>query len=129
MNYSKLENAYEFFENSVNIDNNPLQICGTDPMTGFYRNGYCKTGPDDAGTHTVCAKMTNEFLEFTKSMGNDLSTPTSYFPGLKEGDNWCLCAIRWEQAKKAGKAPKVIANATNKKSYNIIPKIEHKYTV
>ncbi len=129
MNYSKLENAYEFFENSVNIDNNPLQICGTDPMTGFYRNGYCKTGPDDAGTHTVCAKMTNEFLEFTKSMGNDLSTPTSYFPGLKEGDNWCLCAIRWEQAKKAGKAPKVIANATNKKSYNIIPKIEHKYTL
>tara|TARA_B100000073_G_C23738889_1_gene573088 strand:+ start:3310 stop:3699 length:390 start_codon:yes stop_codon:yes gene_type:complete len=129
MNYSKLENAYEFFENSVNIDNNPLQICGTDPMTGFYRNGYCKTGPDDAGTHTVCAKMTNEFLEFTKSMGNDLSTPTSYFPGLKEGDNWCLCAIRWEQAKKAGKAPKVIANATNKKSYNIIPKIERKYTL
>ena len=127
MNYSNLNDAYEFFENSVNINDKPLQLCGTEPMTGFYRNGYCKTGPEDTGTHTVCAKMTNEFLNYTKSMGNDLSTPRNGFPGLKEGDKWCLCAMRWQQAHDAGNAPNVISNATNKKSYDLIPEIDPKY--
>lgn len=91
----------------------PLQICSTDPMTGYYRDGYCKNLSDDSGTHVVCAKMTNEFLEFTKSKGNNLSTPSSSFPGLKEGDKWCLCALRWDEAAKADKAPPVDLTATD----------------
>ena len=121
MNYRNLNKAYEFYDNSLNINNNRLETCGTNPMTGFYRNGKCETGADDKGTHTVCAKVNNEFLEFTKNMGNDLSTPTSYFPGLKEGDNWCLCALRWKQAYDAGKAPPVIENATNKMTLSLVP--------
>jgi len=91
----------------------PLKICSTQPMTGYYRDGYCKNLSDDSGTHVVCAKMSNEFLEFTKSKGNDLSTPTSTFPGLKEGDKWCLCALRWDEAAKASKAPLVDLEATD----------------
>jgi len=91
----------------------PLKICSTQPMTGYYRDGYCKNLPDDSGTHVVCAKMTNEFLEFTKSKGNNLSTPSSNFPGLKEGDKWCLCALRWDEANKANKAPPVDLEATD----------------
>jgi len=129
MNYYKLSNAYEYyFDNSKNINDTNLEVCSTDPMTGFYRNGYCETGPTDSGTHTVCSEVTDEFLEFTKSMGNDLSTPGgSSFPGLKNGDKWCLCALRWEQARQAGKAPPVVANATNKLTYNIIDPINKKY--
>jgi uncharacterized protein (DUF2237 family) len=84
-------------------------------MTGFYRTGCCETGGDDHGVHTVCAVMTNEFLEFSKSVGNDLSTPMPQygFPGLKEGDRWCLCASRWQQAFEAGKAPRVNLKATH----------------
>jgi uncharacterized protein (DUF2237 family) len=84
-------------------------------MTGFYRDGFCKTGGEDVGTHVVCAVMTEEFLEFTKSKGNDLSTPIPQwnFPGLQEGDKWCLCISRWIQAEKAGVAPKVILEATH----------------
>lgn len=84
-------------------------------MTGFYRTGCCETGGDDHGVHTVCAVMTNEFLEFSKSVGNDLSTPMPQygFPGLKEGDRWCLCASRWQQAFEAGKAPRVNLQATH----------------
>ena len=89
-----------------NVLGEALQSCSTDPMTGFYRDGCCRTGPEDVGLHTVCAVMTTEFLEFSKSRGNDLSTPRPEwgFPGLKAGDRWCLCAARWRQADEAGMA-------------------------
>jgi uncharacterized protein (DUF2237 family) len=99
-----------------NIYNEPLETCSMDPMTGWFRDGYCNTDNNDEGTHTVCARVNDEFLEYTKSKGNDLSTPNEYFPGLKDGDHWCLCALRWSQALKAGKAPPLNLNATNKKT-------------
>jgi len=99
-----------------NVYNRPLQICGTDPITGFFRDGYCNTGPTDSGTHTVCAEMTEEFLNYTKSRGNDLSTPRGSFPGLVEGDNWCLCAYRWKQAYDNNLSPLVNLEATNIKT-------------
>jgi uncharacterized protein (DUF2237 family) len=84
-------------------------------MTGFFRNGCCDTGPSDAGSHTVCISMTDEFLQFSKQNGNDLSTPLSDFgfPGLKAGDRWCLCAPRWQEALEAGQAPRVVLRATH----------------
>lgn len=99
-----------------NVLGSKLQSCCTDPLTGFYRDGYCKTGEQDVGTHVVCAVMTNEFLEYTKAKGNDLSTPRPewQFPGLKAGDTWCLCITRWIEAVKADKAPKVVLEATHK---------------
>lgn len=106
-------------KNSKNVLGSDLQKCKEG--TGFYRNGYCNTGEDDHGTHVVCAVVTHEFLEYTKSKGNDLSTPTSYFPGLKNGDHWCLCGLRFEQARKAGKAPKVILEATHSKAVDFSP--------
>lgn len=92
-----------------------LERCGTSPPTGFYRDGYCRTGPEDLGTHTVCAAVTDEFLAYTLAQGNDLITarPELRFPGLKAGDRWCLCASRWEQARRAGAAPPVILEATH----------------
>ena len=89
--------------------------CSTSPMTGFYRDGCCHTGPQDHGSHTVCAVMTSEFLSYSKGAGNDLSTPRPEFgfDGLKPGDQWCLCAARWEQARQAGCAPQVRLAATN----------------
>ncbi len=98
-----------------------LASCSERPMTGFYRTGCCDTGPEDAGSHTVCAVMTAEFLEFSKAAGNDLSTPRPEygFVGLNPGDRWCLCAGRWEQARQAGKAPKVVLEATNLACLNI----------
>jgi len=96
-----------------NIKNKTLKVCSKNPMTGFYRDGYCMTGPDDYGTHTVCAKMNKKFLNYTKSMGNDLSTPSSSFPGLKPGDKWCLCQDRWNEAFNNNIKTKVIKNATN----------------
>ena len=125
MNYRNLTNAYEFYGNSYNINDKNLQVCGKDPMTGFYRNGKCHTGPNDVGTHTVCAQVNDEFLEFTKSRGNDLSTPGRSFPGLKDGDKWCLCALRWKEAHDAGKAPPVIENATNKMTLSILPNFKN----
>lgn len=100
---------------SKNIFGEALISCSHSPVTGFYRNGCCDTGSDDAGVHTVCAIMTNEFLEFSKSRGNDLSTPLPQFgfQGLKEGDRWCLCAARWKEAMDAGSAPKVVLEATH----------------
>lgn len=91
-------------------------------MTGFYRDGTCNTGPDDFGTHVVCAEMTADFLAFTKSKGNDLSTPRpAYnFPGLKPGDGWCLCALRWKEAYEAGVAPPVRLASTHKKALEFI---------
>ena len=98
-----------------NVLGDPIANCSIKPITGFFRDGCCKTGPSDVGMHTVCAVMTDEFLTYSKSVGNDLSTPHPEFgfPGLKAGDQWCLCATRWEQAREAGKAPKVRLAATN----------------
>ena len=101
-----------------NVFGEPLEICCTSPMTGYFRDGLCRTVSQDTGTHTVCAVMTDEFLKFSASMGNDLITPMPYyqFPGLKAGDKWCLCASRWIQAHKAGKAPLLILEATHEKT-------------
>ncbi len=96
-----------------NVLGTDLATCSTDPMTGFYRDGCCNTGGDDAGLHTVCCQVTAEFLEFSKSRGNDLSTPMPMyrFAGLKPGDRWCLCAARWREAYDAGVAPAVVLEA------------------
>lgn len=98
-----------------NVIGGELEICCTAPMTGFYRDGKCNTGGGDFGAHVVCAEVTEEFLAFTKSRGNDLSTPApmSNFPGLKPGDRWCLCATRWQEALDAGVAPPVVLSATH----------------
>lgn len=106
-----------------NVLGETLQACCYQPLTGFYRDGFCNTGPQDYGTHTVCAVMTKDFLAFTLAKGNDLSTPLPQynFPGLKPGDKWCLCALRWYEAYKAGHAPNVILAATNKKTLEYIP--------
>ncbi|WP_191083273.1 DUF2237 family protein [Roseococcus microcysteis] len=98
-----------------NVLGGALVPCGMDPLTGWYRDGCCKTDEHDHGSHTVCAVMTAEFLEFSRGVGNDLSTPRPeyHFPGLKPGDQWCLCAMRWEQARQAGVAPRVVLAATN----------------
>lgn len=98
-----------------NVLGGDLAACGTDPVTGFYRDGCCHTGPGDVGTHTVCARVSEEFLAFTRSRGNDLSTPVPayQFPGLKPGDRWCLCASRWKEAFEAGVAPPVVLEATH----------------
>ncbi len=101
--------------NSLNVLDGPLQSCSTEPMTGFFRNGCCETGPSDRGRHIVCVVLTDDFLEFSKTQGNDLSTPMPQFnfPGLKAGDQWCLCMERWREAHKVGKAPKVVLAATH----------------
>lgn len=98
-----------------NVLGGELQTCCTAPVTGFYRNGRCDTGREDTGVHAVCAEVTGEFLEFSKSAGNDLSTPAPMhgFAGLKHGDKWCLCAARWREAFDAGFAPRVILEATH----------------
>lgn len=108
---------------AFNVLGTPLQPCCYSPLTGFYRNGYCETGPLDTGVHTVCAQVTSEFLQFSKQRGNDLITPAPQyqFPGLKPGDRWCLCASRWEEARRFGMAPPVILNATHAKTLEIIP--------
>ncbi len=98
-----------------NVLGQKLQLCSVDPITGYLRTGTCETGPQDSGSHVVCAQVTDRFLEFTKSRGNDLSSPIpgSSFPGLKPGDRWCLCALRWKEALEAGVAPPVIMEATH----------------
>ena len=98
-----------------NVLGEPLEICSFYPMTGFYRDGCCDTGSEDIGNHTVCAVMTADFLEFSKSRGNDLSTPLPEFgfPGLRPGDRWCLCAPRWQEALDANRAPRVVLRATH----------------
>ncbi|MGI4953012.1 MAG: DUF2237 family protein [Janthinobacterium lividum] len=98
-----------------NVLGGQLQTCSLDPRTGFTRTGCCETGPQDTGSHTVCAEVTAEFLAFSKSRGNDLSTPNPHygFAGLKPGDRWCLCAPRWAEAHAAGHAPRVVLGATH----------------
>ena len=106
-----------------NVLGGPLQPCSFDPATGFFRDGHCHTCAQDHGSHTVCAVMTAEFLVFSKSRGNDLSTPVPQFefPGLKPGDHWCLCAGRWLEAHEAGMAPQVDLDATNEAALTIVP--------
>ena len=101
-----------------NVFGQELQICCTSPMTGYFRDGICRTISEDTGTHTVCAIMTDEFLDFSASQGNNLITPIPLynFPGLKAGDKWCLCVSRWIEAEKAGKAPQIILEATHEKT-------------
>ena len=98
-----------------NVLGGELTTCSTDPMTGFFRDGCCNTSGQDAGMHTVCAEMTEDFLRFSKYRGNDLSTPMPQyqFPGLKEGDHWCLCVLRWKEAYEEGMAPLVDLEATH----------------
>lgn len=101
----------------------PLQECGTDPVTGFHRDGCCGSGPQDVGSHTVCAVVTQEFLEHQLATGNDLVTPRPrlLFPGLQPGDRWCVVAARWLDAYRAGKAAPVVLAATNAKALSIVP--------
>ena len=112
-------------EITKNILGTGLQSCCMDPVTGFFRDGYCNTSQMDQGTHVVCAVMTDEFLEFTKSRGNDLSTPRPdyQFPGLKAGDHWCLCVLRWKEAHEAGVAPPIKPEATHEKTLEFIDEI------
>ena len=106
-----------------NVFGEPLKICCTAPMTGYFRDGLCRTITEDTGTHTVCAVMTNDFLRFSASRGNNLISPMPYFkfPGLKEGDKWCLCVSRWIEAEKAGKAPSLVLEATHEKTLEYVP--------
>ena len=105
-----------------NVFGNALEICSTSPVTGYYRDGYCNTGASDTGTHVVAAVISQEFLDFTESRGNDLTTPIPEyaFPGLKPGDSWCLCAVRWLEAEKAGVAPPINLRATHEKALQFI---------
>ena len=107
----------------VNVVGGELLPCSTEPLTGFYRNGCCSTGPEDLGSHTVCVVLTAEFLAFSKSAGNDLSTPRPEwgFDGLRPGDRWCLCASRWLEAQRAGCAPQVVLGATHRQALEVIP--------
>jgi uncharacterized protein len=105
-----------------NVFGEPLAPCSMDPLTGFTRTGSCETRPQDLGSHTVCVQVTADFLEFTQSRGNDLSTPVPAldFPGLLPGDRWCLCAARWREALEAGRAPRVILRATHERALEVV---------
>ena len=107
---------------NLNVFGQPLVLCSANPMTGFFRDGCCNTDEEDFGVHTVCIVATTEFLAFSKQVGNDLSTPLPQwgFKGLKEGDKWCLCAERFKEAYDNGKAPKVLLEATNEKTLDIV---------
>ncbi|PRY41197.1 hypothetical protein LY71_11979 [Geodermatophilus tzadiensis] len=106
-----------------NVLGGELQPCGTEPLTGFYRDGSCSTGPDDLGSHTVCTVVSQEFLEVQRELGNDLSTPRPEygFPGLRPGDRWCVVAARWLQAYRAGAAAGVVLAATNARALDVVP--------
>jgi len=105
-----------------NVLGEPLETCGEQPITGFFRDGCCNTGPQDAGAHVVCARMTADFLEFSRARGNDLTTPRPEFgfAGLRPGDRWCLCAARWQDACDAGMPPRVMLRATHERALQII---------
>ena len=112
-----------------NVLGGPLQPCSMDPLTGFFRDGCCNTDAEDYGSHTVCAQMTEQFLAFSKSRGNDLSTPNPefLFPGLSPGDRWCLCAARWREAAEAGVAPPVILESTHARALEVIALADLEY--
>lgn len=107
----------------LNVLGGVLEACGTDPMTGFHRDGTCTVGPQDVGLHAVCAVMTSEFLEHQRSVGNDLSTPLPQwnFPGLVPGDRWCVVAVRWLQAYDAGVAAPVVLASTSERALDVVP--------
>ncbi len=107
----------------INVFGEKLEICGTDPMTGFYRDGVCNTCKDDSGLHTVCIETSQAFLDYSKSKGNDLSTlvPAFNFEGLEPGDSWCVCAGRWLEAEKSGMAPRLNLQSTHIRALDIIP--------
>ncbi len=107
----------------LNVLGGALDACGNDPVTGFYRDGHCRTGPQDLGSHTVCAVVTAEFLAHQQRVGNDLSTPRPEyrFPGLRPGDRWCVVAVRWLQAYQAGVAAPVVLAATHARALEIVP--------
>ena len=107
----------------LNVLGLSIELCCQDPVTGFFRDGHCHTGPMDHWIHTVCAQMTDDFLAFSSAAGNDLSTPMPQygFPGLQDGDRWCLCAMRWQQAHEAGQAPRLYLRATHQKTLEIVP--------
>lgn len=109
-------------DQALNVLGQPLQPCGLDPLTGFYRDGCCNTGYDDPGIHVVCVRVTREFLEFSRKHGNDLTTPVpaAGFPGLRPGNQWCLCAGRWKEALDAGVAPPVILSATHEEALAVV---------
>jgi uncharacterized protein (DUF2237 family) len=117
-----ITNGNGHYPKPKNVLGTELKSCCTDPMTGFYRDGYCRTGADDAGRHTVCVLATDEFLAYSKSAGNDLSTPMPQyaFPGVKAGDRWCLCVTRWQQALEAGMAPQVDLEATHESALDVV---------
>ena len=107
---------------ATNVFGEPIESCSEDPMTGFFRDGCCNTSDEDVGRHTVCTRVTAEFLEFSRSRGNDLSTPREEFgfSGLRPGDQWCLCAARWQEAFEAGAAPRVVLRATHAATLEIV---------
>ena len=107
---------------ALNVLGSALVPCSYDPLTGFYRDGCCKTDEHDAGSHVICAKVTQEFLDFSVAVGNDLGTPRSEyrFSGLKAGDRWCLCARRWQQAHEAGVAPPVVLESTHARALDFV---------
>jgi hypothetical protein len=111
-----------------NVLGGELKECSRSPLTGFYRDGYCNTGAEDSGIHIVCAQMTEEFLRFSRAMGNDLITPLPMFgfPGLKPGDKWCLCVLRWLEALEAGVAPPLDLEATHISALEFVPLAELK---
>ena len=110
-------------DESINVLGEPLEMCGDDPMTGFFRDGKCNTCDEDIGSHTVCVEVTQAFLEYSRFKGNDLSTPMPEhgFPGLEHGDAWCLCAARWLQAYNDGMAPRVYLGRTHKRALEVVP--------
>ncbi len=103
-----------------NVLGGELAVCGMDPLTGWTRSGCCETGPEDTGSHTVCAVVTEAFLGYSQAMGNDLSTPRPGFGGLQEGDRWCLCAPRWQQALQDGVAPPVVLEASHERALDVV---------
>lgn len=110
-------------DDSVNVFGEKLETCGEEPMTGFFRDGCCNTGDQDVGSHTVCVEVTDDFLSYSRSRGNDLVTPMpAYgFPGLKAGDRWCLCAGRWLEAQQADMAPRVFLRRTHVRALEVVP--------
>jgi uncharacterized protein (DUF2237 family) len=109
-------------QDALNVLGTELEVCGTDPMTGYFRDGCCNTDQHDRGSHTVCVRVTQDFLEYSRNKGNDLMTPVPEFdfPGLRAGDRWCLCASRWNEAFEAGVAPRVMLRATHEASLRIV---------
>lgn len=108
-------------DDDTNLDGEKLEPCSGDPLTGYFRDGLCSTGEEDTGRHVVCATMTREFLDYTRSRGNDLVTKRAGFPGLSPGQRWCVCASRWREAHEAGVAPPVVVGATHARAAELVP--------